>query len=94
MVRISYHPNFVVYQGQEKQRLSTFSVAPNYLAFVVPFGVESYQVVWTTPLWSSILFWACYTWMIGSLVTGLMISLRCAFAKVTPAAVPAKSKTE
>jgi hypothetical protein len=72
MLKVTYHPNFAVYQGKTDRTLPTFSVSPSFLAFVVPYGIETYHVVWETPLWSTILFWSCYAWMGLCLVVGML----------------------
>ncbi len=60
LVRISYHPGFSVFRGNgEKHSLKTFAVAPGYLAFVVPFGIDQYRVVYRTPRWRTALYLLC-----------------------------------
>jgi hypothetical protein len=63
LLRVSFHPGFVASRAGSPRPLRTFSVAPGYLAFVVPFGVDSYRVAFRTPWWRSLLFCACVIYM-------------------------------
>ncbi len=64
LVRIAYHPGFAAFRGAgEKHALKTFAVAPGYLAFVVPFGIDRYRVVFRTPRWRTGLYMLCLLYL-------------------------------
>jgi hypothetical protein len=69
MVRITYHPNFVVHMASPDAtalHLPTYAVAPGYLAFRVPYGRHWYRVQYQSPLWSSCLKLLSLAWMLCS----------------------------
>lgn len=72
MLKVSYHPHFVVTRVGTGERIPTFAVAPSYIGFRAPFGTDAYRVEWVTPAWSTFLFWSCYSWMIGSVVAHMV----------------------
>lgn len=85
MLRVTYHPNFVVYKGTKGETLKFFSVAPSFLAFVVPQGLDTYRVVWSTPTWSTLLFWICYISMAAALFAPLLSHVVTSLKRSSPA---------
>lgn len=70
MLRVSYHPLFVV-TAADGTRLPTVALAPSYLGFRVPQGTARYTARYTVPLWSTLLFVACYAWLLGALAVAV-----------------------
>lgn len=87
VLRVSYHPNFVVKglcnafvfsgllifvtKGRSSSILiPTFSVAPSFLAFTVPFGIDDYTVSFQRPYWQTLLAYACAIFMVVAALVG------------------------
>ncbi len=60
LLRVTYHPLFVCRSAKTGAILPTFAVAPSYIGFVAPRGLDTYNVRWEPPLWSNLLFLVCY----------------------------------
>ena len=70
MVRVTYHPLFECVRASTGERLPTFAVAPSFIGFVAPRGTDTFNVRYRPPLWSKLLFWACY----GTMGTFLILA--------------------
>ena len=63
VVRISYHPAFVVKGKSSSRLIQTYSVSPSYLAFTVPFGIDDYTVTFQRPYWQKLLATLCFAFI-------------------------------
>ncbi len=73
LLRVTYHPLFVCKSFKTGAIIPTFALSPSYIGFVAPFGEDTYNVKYTPPLWSKLLFLVCYSsmflFLFGSMFT-------------------------